>query len=267
MLQTLRRRRDMIQAIPVSAFQDNYLWLLSQNGSKQMAVVDPGDAQPILEELDRRQAVLGAILVTHHHHDHIGGVGELLAHFPDAEIHAPQDRRISHTTNPVAEGDQVHIACLRCTFRVLEVPGHTLTHIAYYGDGKLFCGDTLFACGCGRLFEGSPRQMYDSLGKIMALPDDTEVYCAHEYTLGNIAFAMQVEPGNAALLQRERDARKLRERHRPTVPSLLALEKRTNPFLRVGEPAVAAAAARYAGRDLADAADVFGVVRRWKDAS
>ena len=257
----------MIRAIPVSAFQDNYLWLLSQNDSRQMAVVDPGDAQPILEELDRRQATLGAILLTHHHHDHIGGVQELLACFPDVEIHAPNDPRIAHATHRLAEGDQAHIACLGCTFRVFEVPGHTLTHIAYYGDGKLFCGDTLFACGCGRLFEGSPEQMYDSLSRIMALPDDTEVYCAHEYTLGNIAFARQVEPENVALLQRERDARKLREQHLPTVPSLLALEKRTNPFLRVGEPAVVAAAERYAGRDLADAADVFGVVRGWKDVS
>ena len=259
--------RGMIKATPVPAFQDNYLWLLSQNGSGQAAVVDPGDAQPVLEELDRRGATLGAILVTHHHADHIGGVRELLARFPEVEIHAPDDPRIAHATHRVVEGDRVRVACLGCTFRVFEVPGHTLTHIAYYGDGKLFCGDTLFACGCGRLFEGSPRQMHDSLSKITVLPDDTEVYCAHEYTLANIAFARQVEPGNEALQQRERDARKLRERHRPTVPSLLALEKRTNPFLRVGEPAVVAAAERYAGRGLTCAEEVFGVVRGWKDVS
>lgn len=257
----------MIEATPVSAFEDNYLWLLSRRDSEQAAVVDPGDAAPVLKKLRERRMTLGAIIITHHHHDHIGGVSELLRLFPDVEIYAPHDERIRDATRRVAERDRVHVACLDCDFSVLEVPGHTLTHIAYYGDGKLFCGDTLFACGCGRLFEGSPGQMYASLEKIMALPGDTAVYCAHEYTLGNIAFAKQVEPGNAALLQRERDARRMRERQQPTVPSPLELEKRTNPFLRVHEPAVVAAAERRSGQALANGAEVFRVVRSWKDRS
>ena len=257
----------MIQVSPIPAFEDNYLWLLSRSGYSRVAVVDPGDAQPVLSELERRRITLGGIIITHHHHDHIGGVRELLARFPDIEVYAPADDRIGHATRTVSDGDQVHVACLGCDFSVLEVPGHTLTHIAYYGDGKLFCGDTLFACGCGRLFEGSPGQMQDSLSKIQALPDDTEIYCAHEYTLGNIAFAKRVEPDNAALLQREHDARRMRDQNQPTVPSLLGLEKRTNPFLRVGEPAVIDAAERYSGRPLANATDVFRAIRSWKDES
>ena len=255
----------MIQATPIPAFNDNYLWLLAGAGSGRAAVVDPGDATPVLAALREAGAALGAIVVTHHHADHVGGIAELVERFPDVEIYAPVDDRIVGATRRVGEGDRVYVACLDCDFEVIEVPGHTSTHVAYYGDGKLFCGDTVFACGCGRLFEGSPGQMHDSLGKVMALPDDTEIYCAHEYTLANIAFAKRVEPDNPALLRRERDARRLREQGRPTVPSLLALEKRTNPFLRFDEPAVIAAAERRAGRSLSGGAEVFSVVRRWKD--
>ncbi len=255
----------MIQATPVPAFSDNYLWLLAGADAGRAAVVDPGDATAVLAALAAADAVLGAIIITHHHADHIGGVGELLARFPDAAVYAPRDERIAGATQTVGEGERVHVACLGCDFEVLEVPGHTATHIAYYGDGKLFCGDTVFACGCGRLFEGTPEQMHCSLSKIMRLPDDTEIYCAHEYTLANIAFARQVEPDNPALRQREQDARRLREAGRPTVPSSLALEKRTNPFLRFDEPNVIAAAEHRAGHPLHNGAEVFGAVRHWKD--
>ena len=255
----------MIEVIPVPAFADNYLWLLKQGHSNQMAVVDPGDAEAILIALEKTSATLESIIITHHHHDHIGGVNELLTHFPDAHVYAPNDERIVGATQLVEEGDQVHIACLACDFLVLEVPGHTSTHIAYYGDGKLFCGDTLFACGCGRLFEGTPQQMYSSLNKIMELPSATEIYCGHEYTLKNIAFAKEVEPDNVALLQREREARQLREQGYSTVPSLLALEKQTNPFLRSDIPTVIAAAEHRAGHSLTSGAEVFRVIRSWKD--
>ena len=255
----------MIQAIPVSAFSDNYLWLLARGGSDKVAIIDPGDAVPVLNAIEEVGATLGAVIITHHHADHIGGVGELLSRFPDAEVHAPDDDRIPGATHVAGEGDRVYIECLDCAFEVLEVPGHTLTHIAYYGDGKLFCGDTLFACGCGRLFEGTPEQMHGSLSRIMELPDDTEIYCAHEYTVANIAFARKVEPGNRDLLQRERDAQHLRDQEYPTVPSLLSLEKATNPFVRFDEPAVIAAAECHTGRRLSNGVEVFGAVRRWKD--
>ena len=254
-----------IQATPIPAFADNYLWLLSRDGGEQVAVVDPGDATPVLAALEQRGVSLGAVLITHHHADHIGGVDELLRRFPKAPVYAPADERIGGVTHRVNEGQRVHVECLDCVFEVLEVPGHTATHVAYYGNQKLFCGDTLFACGCGRLFEGTPGQMHRSLSKLMNLPDDTAIYCAHEYTLANIAFAMRVEPHNAELARRQHDARRLRERDAPTVPSLLVLEKRTNPFLRFDQPSVIVAAERRAGCPLRGGADVFAVVRRWKD--
>ena len=255
----------MFTAEPIRAFSDNYLWLLSCPGSAAAAIVDPGDAGPVLRTLRRRNAVLGAILITHHHADHIGGVRRLVSEFPGIPVFGPEDSRIGDVTELVSEGDEITVDCLDCRFRVIEVAGHTSSHIAYYGQGKLFCGDTVFACGCGRLFEGTPQQMHRSLSKIMSLPDDTEIYCAHEYTLDNIAFAKQVEPQNPVLLERERIEKAKRRRDVPTVPSLLSLEKQTNPFLRFSEAAVVAAAERFAGRSLPHPAEVFGAIRHWKD--
>ena len=262
----------MLSAEHIPAFTDNYFWLLSATDSDKqslsspvsnMAVVDPGDAKPVLEALDAHGATLRTILITHHHADHIGGVGQLLARFPDARVYAPDDPRIDHVTDVLKEGDIAD--CLGCALTVIEVPGHTSSHIAYYGDGKLFCGDTVFACGCGRLFEGSAAEMHNSLSKILALPDDTRIYCAHEYTLDNIAFAKWVEPENQDLLDRERGEQAKRHHDQPTVPSLLSLEKLTNPFLRFNEPSVIHAAEKYAGRVIDDAAEVFGTIRNWKD--
>ena len=257
-----------VETIP--AFADNYLWLLHGSG-RYAAVVDPGDATPVIKALDAGKRALAAILITHHHPDHVGGVARLLSLFPKARVYAPEDDRIGGVTRVVHEGDHVELDFLPARFAVFEVPGHTRTHIAYYaagarrGEERLFCGDTIFACGCGRLFEGTPVQMCSSLSKLRRLPETTQIYCAHEYTLDNIAFAKWVEPDNEALLAREREARALRKAGRPTVPSRLATERRTNPFLRFDEPRVVAAARRHAGVALATDAEVFGEIRRWKD--
>ena len=250
-----------VQAIP--AFQDNYLWLLSRAGLA--AAVDPGDADPILDALREQELRLGAILITHHHADHIGGVQRLRQTFPDAKVYGPDDARVPATVR-VREGDTVRIPALRREFRVLEVPGHTRSHIAYWGEGDLFCGDTLFVSGCGRLFEGTSRQMQNSLSKLRALPAETCAYCAHEYTLDNMEFASWVEPDNGDLQKARTEAQERRRRGVPTVPSTIGQELRCNPFLRYDHPDVIEAARRRAGRTDLQPHEVFGEIRHWKDA-
>jgi len=252
----------MLDIIPVKAFQDNYVWTL--RNASHAAVVDPGEAAPVAEYLAREKLALAAILATHHHPDHVGGIAELRRSH-DVPVYGPKREPIATLTHPVAEGDRVSIPQLGVEFSVLDIPGHTRAHIAYYGAGALFCGDTLFSCGCGRLFEGTAEQMYASLQKLLALPDDTRVYCGHEYTLANIGFARQVEPRNDALAARERDNRRLREAGRPTLPSRLGEERATNPFLRCGEPAVVESASKYLGARVADPVRVFAAIREWKN--
>lgn len=262
----------MWYAKPIPAFTDNYLWLLAASThSAQAAIVDPGDATPVIAALASENLELATILITHHHADHIGGVQTLMQHYPNVQVYGPDDQRIPLVQHTVRDQDNFELDFLPASFEVIEVPGHTKTHIAYYAtssDGvpaRLFCGDTIFACGCGRLFEGTPVQMHSSLTKLRKLDKDTEIYCAHEYTLDNIAFAKWVEPHNAALLERERAAKLLRESGQPTVPSLLVDECQTNPFLRFDEQTVIVAAEQYAGRSLESEAEVFGTVRHWKD--
>ncbi len=258
-----------VQAIP--AFADNYLWLLSGDDDNRAAIVDPGDAVPILEVLQKNALELSAILITHHHADHIGGVQRLTECYSGVQVYGPEDPRIPMVRHVMRERSRLTLDFLQASFEVMEVPGHTATHIAYYADAsdstvsRLFCGDTVFACGCGRLFEGTPAQMHTSLSKIKALPPTTEIYCAHEYTLDNIEFAKWVEPDNANLLAREREAKALRKVGRYTVPSQLADECETNPFLRFDQPDVIKAAERYAGHALNTEAEVFAAVRHWKD--
>ncbi len=258
-----------VQAIP--AFADNYLWLLTGDGDNHAAIVDPGDAVPVLEVLQKNALELSAILITHHHADHIGGVERLMEHYPAVQVYGPEDPRIPMVRHVVHEQSRFTLDFLQASFEVMEVPGHTATHIAYYVDAsnfvvpRLFCGDTVFACGCGRLFEGTPLQMHASLSKVKTLPPITEIYCAHEYTLDNIEFAKWVEPDNANLSAREQEAKALRKAKKYTVPSQLAYECETNPFLRFDQPDVIKAAERYAGRALNTEAEVFGAVRHWKD--
>jgi hydroxyacylglutathione hydrolase len=251
--------------IPLPAFQDNYLWLL--HDGERALVVDPGDAQPVQDFLARAGLQLDAILVTHHHPDHIGGL-DALREATGAKVWGPARERIPEPLTRLSEGDVCEALGLR--FQVIDVPGHTAGHIAYYcpevdGQPLLFCGDTLFSAGCGRLFEGTPAQMLDSLDKLSALPSHTRVCCTHEYTLGNLKFARAVEPANTDVLHYEERCKALRARGEPTLPSSLALEARVNPFLRTRESTVAAAASHFNGADTQDAVAVFAALRQWKN--
>lgn len=252
----------MLTVIAIPAFSDNYIWLMRHKDSA--VVVDPGQAAPVLHYLDQEHLRLRAILTTHHHYDHVGGNLEL-AKETGAAIFAPSTEAIAGRSHPLKEGDRVNLPEISTEFTVLDIPGHTLGHIAYYGANFLFCGDTLFACGCGKLFEGTPSQMYHSLQKLAKLAPHTEVYCGHEYTLNNIRFAKTIEPENIALLNLEKHARALRNENRPTLPSSIVTELATNPFLRCHTPSAKEAASLYRGRDINDSVQVFAALRELKD--
>jgi hydroxyacylglutathione hydrolase len=250
---------------PIPAFDDNYIWLLRREDGDACAVVDPGDDDPVRQVLADRGLRLEAILITHKHGDHVGGVEGLKSDWPGAVVYGPANEPIRGVERRLGAGDIVELEGLGLSLDVLDVPGHTEGHIAYVGPGMLFCGDTLFACGCGRVFSGTFEQLSDSLRSLAELPAATRVYCAHEYTLDNIGFAKWVEPDNPDLLVREARVRALREAGRPSVPSELAEELLTNPFMRTDQPEVVAVARRWAGRDLASPSEVFTALRTWKD--
>lgn len=249
-----------IEAIP--ALQDNYIWAIIGHG--HCAIVDPGDATPILSWLQQHKLQLSAILITHHHGDHTGGIAALLARFK-VPVYGPAQEAIAKISHPVGDGELVTLAEIHAQFRVISVPGHTRGHVAYFGHGMLFCGDTLFACGCGRIFEGTAEQMHDSLQRLAALPGETQVYCTHEYTLGNIAFALSVDADNADLRDRAENEQAKRDQGLPTLPSTIALELATNPFLRCHEPALRLAAEAFAQHPLNTPNEVFAVVRAMKN--
>jgi len=253
-----------LHALP--AFSDNYIWLVRQGSDA--TVVDPGQAAPVLDFLRAEGLRLRAILLTHHHADHVGGVNELSQAF-DVTIYGPAHETLPRCDIRLGAGDAVRLPELGLDLSVLDVPGHTAGHIAYWGRAAgrpvAFCGDTLFAGGCGRLFEGTPAQMHDSLGQLAALPPDTQVCCAHEYTLANLRWALAVEPGNRALQEWHERACLLRQADRPTLPSSIALELDTNPFLRVAQADVALAASRWSGRALKGPVEVFAALREWKN--
>ncbi|KAB0495179.1 hydroxyacylglutathione hydrolase [Pseudomonas vancouverensis] len=253
----------MIQITALPAFTDNYIWLLQDHASKRCAVVDPGDAGPVQAWLTANPGwVLSDILITHHHHDHVGGV-EQLKKATDATVYGPASERIPARDVALHDNDKVQV--LGLDFDVYAVPGHTLGHIAYYHHGLLFCGDTLFAAGCGRLFEGTPEQMHASLSRLAALPEDTLVYCTHEYTLSNLKFAAAVEPGNPDTAERLAEVTRKRQAGIMTLPTTLALEKLTNPFLRTGETSVKQKADERTGTDNRAPSAVFAALRAWKD--
>ena len=255
----------MLTIFPIPAFQDNYIWAM-HDGSRAV-VVDPGDAAPVRVWLDALRLKPAAILCTHHHNDHTGGICEL-AQVYNAPVYGPQREDIPCVDHAVDAGDIIEIAEPELRLEVLGIPGHTRGHAAYLSGDRLFCGDTLFGCGCGRLFEGTAEQLHRSLQSLAQLPGDTRVYCAHEYTEANIRFALACEPGNAQLRQRQADASALRSAGHPTLPSTIALEKATNPFLRCAEAEIIRSVERHLGHPLPpdDEIAVFTALRQWKNA-
>ena len=251
---------------PVPAFADNYIWVIRGAGAaaRRVAVVDPGDAAPVLKALAEQDLVLDSILTTHHHADHVGGVPELVRRF-SVPVYGPAGETIAGRTVALKGGDEVLLPGLGLGFQVLDIPGHTAGHIAYFGHGALFCGDTLFSAGCGRIFEGTPAQMLASLDRLAGLPAATRVYCGHEYTAANLRFAAAVEPGNPSVRAHTADVAALSAASRPTLPSTLDLEARINPFLRSRLPEVRAAASAHVGRALAGDTETFAAIREWKN--
>lgn len=254
----------MIEVIAIPALRDNYIWAIHDGHAA--AVVDPGDAAPIVAWLADRGMDLTAILVTHHHGDHVAGIATLVDRH-GCPVFGPGNEGIVEVSRPVGDGEWVELAAPAVHFQVIPVPGHTRGHLAYYGFGHLFCGDTLFSCGCGRLFEGTASQMHQSLMRLASLPGDTRVCCAHEYTLANIAFAREVDPANPELQQWAEEARQLRLAGRPTLPVLLGRERRINPFLRCQCQQLRRAAELWTGGELTDPTAVFAALREMKDRS
>lgn len=252
-----------MQIEPIEAFEDNYIWALRSQG--QIAVIDPGEAAPVLRFLEKTGDRLCAILVTHKHGDHIGGIAELVARHP-VPVYGPAREAGEVVTHPLTDGARVTLPALGVYFMVLEVPGHTLGHVSYYRPGVLFCGDTLFGAGCGRVFKGTLAQMHASLARLIDLPPETLVYCAHEYTQSCLRFAHAVEPDNAAISARAAEVAELRAAGRPSVPATLAAELATNPFLRWHAPGIIAAAAARLGHRPANDAETFAAIRIWRDS-
>ena len=264
----------MIKIEAILTFQDNYVWAI--HNDQTAILVDPGEAGPILTWLANRNITAHAILVTHHHHDHVGGIGDLLK---QASIPVYGPARGAAKTIPVHENELLSFGSLGLNFKVIETPGHTLDHVCYLAsefsnesletgshlDSYLFCGDTLFSCGCGRLFEGTPAEMHTSLSRLAALPEQTLVYCAHEYTLANISFALEVEPENPDLIERHKEALALRKQGKSTLPVSIGRERKTNPFLRCDQSSAIDAASQHFNKPLSPGVETFAAIRAWKD--
>ncbi|MCH9770415.1 MAG: hydroxyacylglutathione hydrolase [Gammaproteobacteria bacterium] len=254
----------MHKIIPIPALNDNYIWLIVHPQQQSAAIVDPGEAGPVIATLEAQALTPVAILITHHHWDHTNGIAELLQHY-DIPVYTPANDHVPLSTQGLNEVDTLYIEELAAEFKILDIPGHTHGHIAYVGLGAVFCGDTLFTGGCGRIFEGTASQMLDSLDKLNALPDDTQIYCGHEYTQANLNFAINVEPDNAALRERIKQADQLRAENKPTVPANITTERATNPFLRCNEVNVRQAIQVHYDETFSNRVDFFAALRQWKN--
>ena len=256
---------------PIKAFSDNYIWAITNNAFATL--VDPGDASVCIEFLEKNQLILDSILITHHHSDHTGGIKELVEYCQQKQwsltVYGPENENIPHCNVKLNDNSHVVLNALNIDFQIIDLPGHTAGHIAYFSDVQLtpvlFCGDTLFSGGCGRLFEGTPEQMLNSLTKLATLPDDTQVYCTHEYTQANLGFALTVEPNNQDLIHYANQVEELRSKDQPTIPSTILLEKQINPFLRCNEQSIQTSAQAFSSETQATTQDTFTTIRRWKD--
>ncbi|WP_343817916.1 hydroxyacylglutathione hydrolase [Colwellia asteriadis] len=251
----------------IKAFNDNYIWAITSPRNNSLTLVDPGDANVCITFIEKYNLNLTHILITHHHHDHTGGIEALVKYTQNStvNVYGPNNSKIIGLTHKVNQGDIVTLPELQCQFSIKELPGHTLDHIAYIHDDMVFCGDTLFSGGCGRLFEGTPAQMHHSLAKLTALPEHTLVYCAHEYTQANLEFAATVEPNNIMLQQYREKVLALRQQSQATIPTTIGIEKAINPFLRSNSNEVIASAKHYNPQCMSDEISVFAAIRAWKD--
>ncbi|HLB56784.1 MAG TPA: hydroxyacylglutathione hydrolase [Coxiellaceae bacterium] len=255
----------MLTIHPIRAFKDNYIWMVINNKIKEVIIVDPGDTELVLKFLRENNLRLKAILLTHKHPDHIGGVAKLCEEYKNISVYSHQKENIKHTTDFVSQENIFNIENFPLQFHIIEIPGHTLGHIAFYSAPYLFCGDTLFSAGCGKIFEGTAPQMFASLKKLFSLPNETQIYCGHEYTINNLKFALTVEPDNIDMQNHLKECEKLRAERKPTLPSTILLEKKINPFLRCYLKNVVSAVEHYAEKKLPTETLVFEAMRNWKN--
>ncbi len=256
----------MLEILPIPALRDNYIWLMKNTAHNCAAIVDPGESEPVLDYLFENRLDLHAILITHHHWDHTGGIQAIVKKYNNAMVYGSTITLNNETVKfPLIDQQVFTLDALSLDFQALSIPGHTLDHTAYYSPGILFTGDTLFTGGCGRLFEGTAEQMLHSLSILSTYPQDTHIYCGHEYTLANLQFAKAVEPNNQDITNRLREVEELRKQKLPTVPSTLEVEQRTNPFLRIENPAVQKAAEEFSQKSLTNSVEIFTAIRQWKN--
>jgi len=268
-MSTVHQAKNQNTVTAINAFNDNYIWALANGTNDKIALIDPGDASVCIDYLQKNNLVLSAILITHHHRDHVGGIKALIDFAKEklwsVTVYGPANENIDLLDVKLQENDSVNLTELGCQLNVFDLPGHTKGHIAYYNDETLFCGDTLFSGGCGRLFEGTAKQMHQSLSKLASLPANTLIYCAHEYTQANLAFALAVEPDNTKLHSYAEKVNVMRHNNEATIPSYIGTEREINPFMRCHERTIKLAAEKYSQSTQTSDSEIFAVIRSWKD--